>query len=324
MNRQYIVVTPCRNEEKDLPNLVQSMTAQTIRPALWVIVDDGSTDKTGEIIAEAKKRYEWIKGVIFGEYGKYMGTHLAYVCNKGFEFANKYCNENGIPYEYIALVDADNILEAGYFEKLMEEFEKDPKLGIASGNDVHADIETILEDVRAKKSAITVMDQEIWRLWGSTLMEIQNSREDLPMGSARLWRKECFEGTGGYLPIPLPDSVSNTQAKLKGWTTRRFMTIRVIDREGLAKQGAWKGYKEKGASYYFLGQSFPLAMLKALKYSFKKPYYTGSAYIYGYVKPFILKKERVKDDEIKYYYRHIRSRELKAYYKEKMKKLKLK
>ena len=51
-SRRYIVVTPCRNEEKKLPNLVQSITAQTIRPALWVIVDDGSTDKTGEIISE--------------------------------------------------------------------------------------------------------------------------------------------------------------------------------------------------------------------------------------------------------------------------------
>ncbi|MCK4736138.1 MAG: glycosyltransferase, partial [Methanophagales archaeon] len=53
-SRRYIVVTPCRNEEKNIPNLVQSITAQTIRPALWVIVDDGSTDKTGEIIAEAE------------------------------------------------------------------------------------------------------------------------------------------------------------------------------------------------------------------------------------------------------------------------------
>ena len=52
MNRQYIVVTPCRNEEMSHPNLVQSITAQTIKPSLWVIVDDGSTDKTGELIAE--------------------------------------------------------------------------------------------------------------------------------------------------------------------------------------------------------------------------------------------------------------------------------
>ena len=63
MNRQYIVVTPCRNEEKNLPNLMQSMTAQTIKPALWVIVDDGSTDRTPEIIEKAKEKYDWIKSI---------------------------------------------------------------------------------------------------------------------------------------------------------------------------------------------------------------------------------------------------------------------
>lgn len=321
MNRRYIVVTSCRDEEKNLPNLVQSITAQTIRPALWVIVDDGSTDKTGEIIAEAEKRYEWIKGIHLKEHKKYMGTHIAYVCNKGFEFATEYCNKEGISYDYIALVDADNILEEKYFEKLMEEFEKDEEWGIASGNSALVDIEKILSNLKINNPTVTVMDAEFWQTYDTNTTQIQNSREDLPMGSARVWRKECFEETGGYLPVPLPDSVSNALAKLKGWRTRRFMDIRVIERRGLSKQGLWKGYKEKGESYFFLGQSFSLAMLKALKYTFTRPYYSGIAYFYGYNKSFIFKKGRVNDDEIRYYYKHIRAKELRAYYKEKLKKL---
>jgi glycosyltransferase involved in cell wall biosynthesis len=114
-SRRYIVVTPCRNEEKNLPNLAQSITAQTIRPALWVIVDDGSTDKTGEIIAEAEKNYEWIKRIHLEKHEEYMGTHIAYVCTRCFEFAKEYRNEEGISYEYVALVDADNILEKKIF-----------------------------------------------------------------------------------------------------------------------------------------------------------------------------------------------------------------
>jgi glycosyltransferase involved in cell wall biosynthesis len=321
MNRRYIVVTPCRNEEKNLPYLVQSITTQAIRPVMWVIVDDGSTDKTGEIIAEAEKQYDWIKGVRLEEHKEYMGTHLAYVCNKGFEFAKDYCNEKGIPFAYIVLVDADNILEARYFEKLLEEFEKDEKLGIASGNSAFTDIEKILDDLRAKKSNVTVMDEKFWQIWDNNSTQIQNSREDLPMGSARMWRRECFEETGGYLPVPLPDSVSNAMAKLKGWRTRRFLDIRVIERQGLKKQGLWKGYKEKGESYFFLGQSFPLAVLKALKYSSKRPFYIGMAYFYGYIKSFVRRKERVEDEGIRPYYKYIRSRELKAYYKEKFRKL---
>ena len=317
MNRRYIVVTPCRNEEKNLPNLVQSITAQTIRPALWVIVDDGSTDRTGKIIAEVEKKYEWIKRIHLEEHKEYMGTHLAYVCNMGFEFAREYCTEKDIIYEYIALVDADNILEERYFEKLIEEFENDEKLGIASGNSAFADIENILDDLRAKNPNVSVMDKEFWQMWDSPFMQIQNSREDLPTGSARMWRRECFEEAGGYLPVALPDSVSNAKAKMKGWRTRRFMDIRIIERYGLKKQGMWKGYKEKGESLFFLGQPLYFAVLKAFNYSLKRPYYTGVAYLYGYIKSFVLRKERIDDDEIRKYFHFIHH----DYYKKKFERL---
>ena len=81
MNRRYIVVTPCRNEEKNLPNLVQSITVQALRPALWVIVDDGSTDRTGEIIREAEEKYGWVKEFYSGEHKEFSGVHNAAVCN---------------------------------------------------------------------------------------------------------------------------------------------------------------------------------------------------------------------------------------------------
>lgn len=305
MNRRYIVVTPCRDEEKNLPNLVQSITAQTIRPVLWVIVDDGSIDKTGEIIAEAKKTYEWIKAVHLTVHKEYMGAHIAYVCNKGFEFAKDYCNENGISFGYIALVDADNILEARYFEKLINEFEKDAKLGIASGNSAFADVETFLEELRAKNPDVTVMDNEFWQLWDSPSTQIQNSREDLPTGSARIWRRDCFEETGGYLPVALPDSVSNAKAKMSGWKTRRFRDIRIIERHGLKKQGLWNGYKERGESLFFLGQPLSFAVLKAFNYSLEKPYYIGMAYLYGYIKSLVLRKKRIDDNEIRKYFQAI-------------------
>jgi glycosyltransferase involved in cell wall biosynthesis len=304
-SRRYIVVTPCRNEEKNLSNLMQTITAQTIRPVLWVIVDDGSTDKTGEIIAEAEKNYVWIKGIHLEEHKEYMGTHIAYVCNRGFEFAKEYCNEKDIPYVYIALVDADNILEKRYFEKLIEEFEKDGNLGIASGNNAFTDVENILNELRAKNPNVTVMDKEFWQLWDSPFAQIQNSRDDLPMGSARMWRRDCFEETGGYLPVALPDSVSNAKAKMKGWRTKRFMDIRIIERQGLKKQGLWNGHKEKGKSLFFLGQPLSFAVLKALNYSLKRPYYTGMAYFYGYIKSLVQRKERIDDDEIREYFHFI-------------------
>ena len=319
---QYIVVTPCRNEEKNIANLLQSMIAQTIRPVLWVIVDDCSTDKTGEVIAEAENRYNWIKGIYLNEHKEYMGAHIAHVCNKGFEFAKDYCNENGIPYEYIALVDADNILEKGYFEKLIKKFGKDGKLGIASGDSIFADIEKILGELKTKNPSVTVMDDAFWQTGNYDLTQIQKVREDLPMGSARMWRKGCFEETRGFLPVPMPDSVSNAMAKSKNWKTRRFVDIRVIERHAMGIRGSWKGYEENGGSYFFLGQPLYLAVLKSLKYTFKRPHYRGAAYLYGYLTSFVLRKERVEYHEVRYYYRSVHPKELINYYIKNIKKTK--
>jgi len=142
------------------------------------------------------------------------------------------------------------------------------------------------------------------------------------MGSARMWRKECFEATGGGYPIAkAPDNVANIKAKLRGWDTKRFMDIMVIERRGQSKQGLWAGYTEVGESNYYRGYTFRIAILKALNYSFKKPYYIGIAYLWGYIKSVIYRKERIKDEEILKYYRYERPQELKAYYKGKLKKL---
>lgn len=319
MNHRYIVVTPCRNEETNLSNLVQSITAQTVKPVLWVIVDDGSTDKTEEIIREAEKKYEGIKGLRLGEHEEYMGAHIAYVCNKGFEFARTYCSDKGMSYDYIALVDADAVLEGKYFEKLIEQFENDKKLGIASGNNAHADVETILNDLKRRfKTDITVADSEFWDLWNSPVVQIvQDSREDLPLGSARMWRRKCFEETGGYLPVAIPDAVSNAKAKMRGWRTKRFRDIRLVERYGLKKQGMWKGYKEKGKSLFFLGQPLYYAVLRAFYLSLKKPYYTGMAYLYGYITSLVWRKERIDDDEIRKYFHFIHH----DYYKKKLVRL---
>lgn len=319
---QYIVVTPCRNEEKNLPNLIQSMMAQTILPVLWVIVNDCSTDKTNEIISTAKEECGWIKGIHLSEHKEYMGTHFARVCNKGFEFAKDYCNEKDLPYTYIASVDADNILEKSYFEKLIEKFEKDGKLGIASGDSVFVDIERSLGKLKIKNPCATAMDDAFWQMEGCSSTQLKKIREDLPMGSARMWRKECFEETRGFLPVPMPDSVSNAMAKSKNWKTRRFVDIRVIERPVMGKRGSWNGYEENGGSYFFLGQPLYIAILKSLKYTFKRPHHIGIAYLYGYLKSFVRGEEKVEDLEVRYYYKHAHPRELLNYYIENIKKTK--
>lgn len=320
-SRHYVLITPCKNEAENLPNLIESISAQTTKPIMHIIVNDGSTDDTSKIINSAILKYEWIKSITLDKYDAYLGAHYAVVCNKGFDFAKEYSQKNKLIYEYIGIVDADNIPEKEYFEKLINEFEKDPKLGLASGESAYGDINKILAKLKEKDDTLNVMSPLFWELYGCPELVIQRSyRTDIPMGSARMWRKKCFDESGKYYEGHAPDAISNIKAKLRGWKIKRFSNARVIERQGSTAQGFWKGYEIHGEADFFIGFPLSLAVLKALDYSLKRrPYYTGTAYLFGYIKSLISGKKRIDDLEIRYYYKFVRLSELKQNYKNKIK-----
>jgi glycosyltransferase involved in cell wall biosynthesis len=289
----YIIVTPAKNEEKNLPVTISSIEKQTLKPALLVIADDGSTDNTPEIIEAAKKNHAWIQSICLNESPRDLGPHYASVCISGLNYAIEYCKCNKIEYEYIGTVDADMRLENTYFENLIKEFGKDPKLGLASGG-----------------TWVIVKGKEI---------QLQ-LREDIPSGGHRLWRKKCFEETGGYSLTYAADSVSNVKAKLRGWKVKRFEEYKAIQaRETSSAEGLWKGWKKNGNDAYYLGVRPLFAILRVIRYLFTKPYYIGLAYLVGYLGGYIAKKQQINDEEVRYYNRYIRPREVRRFYWNKLK-----
>lgn len=276
----YILVTPCKNEESSLPKLTESVVNQTIQPKLWVIVDDGSTDKTPNILKEIIEKYNWIKTIRLNETPRDLGIHVAQVYRKGFDYSIQYCIDHNINYIYIGVVDADIILENNYFDALMSEFEKNPKLGICSGcigNTVNGEI-----------------------IWGNLV-------SDLPSGGARLWRKKCFEETDGYLLTCSPDSVSNVKAKIKGWETKQYEDINAISTRPYASaQGQWIGYKKLGSNSYFVGYTTLHVLLKGMSLFYSRKGYfktgIGLAYIYGYFVSYLKKGPRIEDREVLEYF----------------------
>ena len=291
----YFIVTPAKDEEKSLPSTIRSIERQTVKPILWVIVDDGSTDRTPQIIESAKKKYNWIHSIHLNESARDFMIHYASVCNIGLDYGIKYCEKNRIEYEYIAIVDADMILENTYFENLIKEFEKDSRLGIASGG--------------------------ICSIVGDKLIHTKQ-REDLPSGAHRLWRKKCFEETGGYLLTYNVDNVSNVKAKLRGWQVKRFEGYKGIQtRMASSAEGLWKGWRIRGESAYYFNVHPLFVILRAIRYLFKKPYYIGLAYFIGYFSSYINRLEQTDDGEIKHYYRHTRPKETQKIYWAKFKEL---
>lgn len=285
---QYVLITPAKNEEKNLQDLIQSIADQTVKPIFWVIVDDGSTDDSPNIIQKAMEKYDWIQSIRLSEHPRDIGKHYAYVCNEGFDFATKFCGEKNVFYEYIGIVDADMRLEVDFFYKLINEFEKNPKLGIASGDEYYYENgKLVLEDMR----------------------------DDLPVGCMRLWKRTCFDETGKYCISDFPDSVSNAMAKLKGWDTRKFNYIKAIQvRKTRGLDGLWNGYKIVGMADYFRNYHPLFVFAKGMKYLFKYPYYPGVGYWYGYSISLLLRRDKIDNEMIRQYYYNTKYQEVKQFF----------
>ena len=276
ISRRYIVITPCKNEGVNLPDLIESMVAQTVRPVVWVIVDDGSSDDTPNIIESAMKTQDWIQSIRLDSAVRDLGLHLAGVVKKGFDYAISYGKENELEYDYLGNLDGDLTLPPTFYENLMVEFEKDHRLGIASGGTKH-----IIGD-RVRYANLSVNE---------------------PSGGHMLIRKECFKECGG---IPLSysiDSVLKARARIRGWKTRRFeANVATEIRDVHAAEGYWKGFMYSGRSSYYLNINPLHVIARIVMYSFRKPYYIGIAYLTGYLSSVIRRRERINDSELRKYY----------------------
>lgn len=288
--RPYILITPCKNEEKSLHNLIKSVALQSIKPALWVIMDDGSTDKCPQIIVNAIREHEWIKSIRLEESKRDLTIHVACVVKSGLDFAFKYCKENNIKYDYLGTIDADMFISNNdIFEKIIIEFEKDSRLGIAS---------FWLQYINNKGVLCKVA-----------------YREDTISGGGMMIRRGCFEDIGGYYITHSPDSVLGVKAVLRGWKIKRFNEIEIVQiRETCSAEGLKVGYTLRGEYAYYVNNNPLFVAIKGLKYCLRKPHYIGFAYLYGYFNSLIQRKEQTRDEEMRKYYYWQKPLEMSRYY----------
>jgi glycosyltransferase involved in cell wall biosynthesis len=290
--KDYIIVTPCKNEQENISHLVTSVVNQTIKPKLWTIVDDGSTDSTPEILRNIAAKYSWIYVHTLEKGKRDLSFHYAEVVNNGFNLALNYSERHKIFCDYLGLIDADMILSLDFFEKIMNKFEENSNLGIASGTVMYK-----------KKNEET----------------LEGGRDNLPIGGLRIWRKECFLNTGGFPISYSPDSVSNVLAILNGWDTVRYEDITGIQtRETSSAEGLWKGFKIRGKSDYYRGYHPLYITFKFFKYTYKPPFYLGISYLLGYITGVIKLRTKIENIEVRNYYRN-KHKEIIYYYIRKLK-----
>lgn len=285
MPSDYILVTPIKNEEKNINALINSIADQTICPVLWVIVNDYSTDNSHMHISEAEKKHSWIRCIKPASERKErdLGFHLPKIMQEGFDFAYKICKSENIPFDFVGNVDGDIRPNKDYFENLIKEFEMNPKLGIASGTPV-----------------IKYEDKYI-----------RPKNADIPSGGAMILSKKCFDMCGGIPQSYSYDSVLNVKARLNGWEVKRFRSAEHHStRYARGADSNWKRYVTLGRSHYYIGYNLLIVILKGIKFSLSSPRMKGLAYIYGYTRDMITFKKRIPDKDVQHYFRYNKFKEI--------------
>src|SRR5437879_115161 len=128
VDRKYVIITPVRDEEAYLRSTIDCVVSQTIRPKEWLIVNDGSSDKTGTIIDEYARENPWIHAVHRDNRGfRKSGGGVVEAFNDGYRAL---CCPD---WDFIVKLDGDLSFTPDYFEKCFENFQHEPRLGVGGG-----------------------------------------------------------------------------------------------------------------------------------------------------------------------------------------------
>ena len=274
----YVLVTPVKDEEATIGRTIESVLRQTILPREWVIVSDGSTDGTDAIISKAAVNNPWIRLLpIAPRPGRNFGAVV-----RNTEAGIRYLNFS--EYRFIGLLDADILFQTDYYEQLMKRFEIDQRLGLAGG---------VVIDIGLPKD------------------RFPRNRIDVP-GAVQFFRRDCFDGLGGLVPIPEGgwDGMTCAMARMNGYETRLFTDL-VVDHlkpRNIAEGGVVRRKWQMGVRDYAAGYHPVFETVKCLSRLRDRPFVIGAvAWWTGYTMAMIGRRKRVVPPEV---VRYVRSEQM--------------
>jgi glycosyltransferase involved in cell wall biosynthesis len=284
-NLRYVLITPCRNEARFIEQTLESVVHQTVLPSKWVIVNDGSTDATGEIAARYAAQHSWIEIVSRPIRKERHFTGKVEAFKAGLE------RVKDLDYEIIGNLDADISFDPDYFEFLLSKFTQDSRLGVAG---------TVFREPSGYNSAIDSFE-------GQTHVA----------GGCQVFRRQCFEEIGGYVPSKVGgiDWMAVTTARMIGWNTRSyrekfFLHYRPL---GTAERSFVASNYEYGKRDYILGGHPLWQMFRCAYRSTKRPYIVAGVAIFaGYVSAFLSSAERPVSPELMKFHRSEQMLKLKT------------
>ncbi len=284
----YALITPARNEEAFIELTIKSMVAQTVKPLRWVIVSDGSTDRTDEIVRSYLSANPWMELLRMPERRE---RHFA---GKVMAFQAGRAKLGDLPYDVIGNLDADVSFESEHFQYLVSKFTENLKLGVVGA--------PFIEESRGYDYRFSNIEN-VW-------------------GGCQLFRRECFEEIGGYVAAKggCVDHIAVISARMKGWKTRTF-TERVCVHHrtmGTAQHSGLAAKFRDGAKDYSVGNHPFWELFRTVYQMSRRPLFVGGvALALGYVWSMIRLVERPVSHEFVAFTRREQIQRLKAFLKSK-------
>jgi glycosyltransferase involved in cell wall biosynthesis len=285
----YVLVSAAYNEGKYIENTILSVISQDVRPALWIIVSDGSTDETDAIVEKFAVLNEFIRLHRMTEDHPRNFAAQVHAINVGIGQIQKE------RFGFIGNLDADITIEPSYFRLLLGKFRQNPRLGLAGG--------AIYE-----------------KFSDGSFKYRRGNRVTSVAHAVQLFRRECFMALGGaYRPLPYggPDAYAETEARMKGWNVESFPELKVFHHRPTGSSGGVLRYSfRQGRMDYSMGASPIFEVIKLLGRVGNKPYMAGAlSRLTGFVYSYLRGEQRAVSKEFMEYLRQEQMRKLRGIYR---------
>ncbi|HVO23001.1 MAG TPA: glycosyltransferase family A protein [Candidatus Margulisiibacteriota bacterium] len=277
-NRRYVLISPCRDEAEHMRRTLDSVMAQSIPPALWVVVDDGSTDETPAILASYRSRMPYLRVVRRENRGaRSVGPGVIEAFYAGLETVTLE------EFDYVCKLDLDLVMPPRYFETIMERMEANPRLGTASGKPYFTAPRT-----------------------GKLVAEVCGDENSV--GATKFYRVKCFREIGGFVRQVMWDGIDCHRCRMLGWVAEsvdeeplRYLHLRPM---GSSQKGIWSGRVRTGYGQYFMGSAPVYFLVSAIFRLPKHPVLVGSvAMLWGYFTSALRGAARYEDPEFRRFLR---------------------
>jgi len=284
---KYVLISSARNEDKLIALTLDSVTRQTQLPERWIIVDDGSADRTGEIADSYAKNFPWIS--VIHNPRREGRSFAAKANNVNAAFAK--LEADRVNFDVVGNLDTDTNFAPDYMEFVLQKMAADPKLGCAG----------------------TPFTQD----GGYDSTKDSFEGENYVAGPAQLFRRDCFREVGGYVANPAGgvDWIAVMMARLKGWTVRSFADKRYHHHRsmGTAERSEVVALFSYGEKDYYLGGSPIWQMFRVTYRLAKKPFVVGGLALFaGYFWAALRRVKRPVSDELMKFHRADQMKKLKA------------